>query len=190
MKIYSTILHKDCSDVTFDRKFSFNYEELIQCAKGKLFGPGNAQLPVPPMLMFDRITHISDDGGVNGKGNVEAEFDIKPDLWFFKCHFEGDPVMPGCLGMDGLWQLLGFTLGWLGGPGSGRAISVGEVKFTGQVLPTAKLLKFQLDLKRVIMRRLCMGIADGRVLCDGETVFEARDIRVGLFSNTAAEGIT
>jgi 3-hydroxyacyl-[acyl-carrier protein] dehydratase/trans-2-decenoyl-[acyl-carrier protein] isomerase len=134
------------SEVSSERKFSFNYDELIECARGRLFGP---------------------------------------DLWFFKCHFEDDPVMPGCLGMDGLWQLLGFTLGWLGGPGSGRALSVGEVKFSGQVLPTAKLLKFQLDLKRVIMRRLFMGIADGRVLCDGETVFEAKDIRVGLFSNDA-----
>ena len=168
-----------------ERKFSFNYDELIECARGRLFGPGNARLPLPPMLMFDRITRISEKGGANGKGEVDAEFDVKPDLWFFKCHFEDDPVMPGCLGMDGLWQLLGFTLGWLGGPGSGRALSVGEVKFSGQVLPTAKLLKFQLDLKRVIMRRLFMGIADGRVLCDGETVFEAKDIRVGLFSNDA-----
>ena len=137
------------------------------------------------MLMFDWITR-SRTGGANGKGEVEAEFDIKPDLWFFKCHFEGDPVMPGCLGMDALWQLLGFTLGWLGGPGSGRAISVGEVKFSGQVLPSAKLLTYRLDLKRVIMRKLYMGIADGSVDCDGETVFEAKDIRVGLFQNSAA----
>ena len=151
------------SEVSSERKFSFNYDELIECARGRLFGPGNARLPLPPMLMFDRITRISEKGGANGKGEVEAEFD----------------------GMDGLWQLLGFTLGWLGGPGSGRALSVGEVKFSGQVLPTAKLLKFQLDLKRVVMRRLFMGIADGRVLCDGETVFEAKDIRVGLFSNDA-----
>ncbi|MDA0342051.1 MAG: bifunctional 3-hydroxydecanoyl-ACP dehydratase/trans-2-decenoyl-ACP isomerase [Proteobacteria bacterium] len=175
--------------VTSQRASSFDYDDLIKCAQGQLFGPGNAQLPLPPMLMFDRITQISDDGGANGKGQVEAEFDIKPDLWFFKCHFQGDPVMPGCLGMDALWQLLGFSLGWLGGLGSGRAISVGEVKFTGQVLPTARLLKFHLDVKRVIMRRLCMGIADGRVMCDGEVVFEAKDIRVGLFKNPAlAEG--
>lgn len=168
------------------RASSFGYKELIECAQGRLFGPGNAQLPLPPMLMFDRITRIDDTGGANGKGQVEAELDIKPDLWFFKCHFQGDPVMPGCLGMDALWQLLGFTLGWLGGPGSGRAISVGEVKFTGQVLPTAKLLRFQLDIKRVVMRKLFMGVADGRVLCDGAAVFQARDIRVGLFSNPAA----
>ena len=175
--------------MTSQRASSFDYDDLIKCAQGQLFGPGNAQLPLPPMLMFDRITQINDDGGANGKGEVEAEFDIKPDLWFFKCHFQGDPVMPGCLGMDALWQLLGFSLGWLGGLGSGRAISVGEVKFTDQVLPTARLLKFQLDVKRVIMRRLCMGIADGRVMCDGKLVFEAKDIRVGLFKNPAqAEG--
>lgn len=166
---------------------TFSYDELIECAQGKLFGPGNPQLPMPPMLMFDRITKMSKDGGANNKGEVEAEFDIKPDLWFFKCHFENDPVMPGCLGMDALWQLLGFTLGWLGGLGSGRAISVGEVKFTGMVLPDAKLLKYRLDLKRVIMRRLVMGIADGYVECDGERVFEASDIRVGLFANQAIQ---
>jgi 3-hydroxyacyl-[acyl-carrier protein] dehydratase/trans-2-decenoyl-[acyl-carrier protein] isomerase len=174
---------KDLYQVTSQRASNFDYDDLIKCAQGQLFGPGNAQLPMPPMLMFDRITQINDDGGANGKGQVEAEFDIKPDLWFFKCHFQGDPVMPGCLGMDALWQLLGFSLGWLGGLGSGRAISVGEVKFTDQVLPTARLLKFQLDVKRVIMRRLCMGIADGRVMCDGKLVFEAKDIRVGLFKN-------
>ena len=175
--------------MTSQRASSFSYEDLIECAQGRMFGPGNAQLPMPPMLMFDRITKISDSGGANEKGEVEAEFDIKPDLWFFKCHSEGDPVMPGCLGMDALWQLLGFKLGWLGGLVSGRAISVGEVKFTGQVLPSAKLLNFKLDMKRVIMRRLCMGIADGVVLCDGEKVFEAKDIRVGLFNNSAvAEG--
>jgi 3-hydroxyacyl-[acyl-carrier protein] dehydratase/trans-2-decenoyl-[acyl-carrier protein] isomerase len=171
--------------VTSQRASSFSYDDLIECAQGRLFGPGNPQLPMPPMLMCDRITNISESGGANGKGQIEAEFDIKPDLWFFKCHFEGDPVMPGCLGMDALWQLVGFSLGWLGGQGSGRAISVGEVKFIGQVLPTAKKLKFQLDMKRVIMRRLCIGIADGVVLCDGESVFEAKDIRVGLFKNSA-----
>ena len=165
------------------RHASFGYKDLIECAQGRMFGPGNAKLPMPPMLMFDRITRISDEGGANGKGEVEAELDIKPDLWFFKCHFEGDPVMPGCLGIDALWQLLGFTLGWLGGLGSGRALSVGEIKFTGQVLPSARLLRFQLDIKRVIMRRLFLGIADGRVLCDDEMVFRADDIRVGLFNN-------
>ncbi|MDE0807985.1 MAG: bifunctional 3-hydroxydecanoyl-ACP dehydratase/trans-2-decenoyl-ACP isomerase [Alphaproteobacteria bacterium] len=175
--------------MTSQRASSFSYDDLIECAQGRLFGPGNPQLPMPPMLMCDRITNISESGGANGKGQIEAEFDIKPDLWFFKCHFEGDPVMPGCLGMDALWQLVGFSLGWLGGQGSGRAISVGEVKFIGQVLPTAKKLKFQLDMKRVIMRQLCIGIADGVVLCDGESVFEAKDIRVGLFKNPAiAEG--
>ena len=171
--------------MTSQRASSFSYNDLIECAQGRLFGPGNPQLPMPPMLMCDRITNISESGGANGKGQIEAEFDIKPDLWFFKCHFEGDPVMPGCLGMDALWHLVGFSLGWLGGQGSGRAISVGEVKFIGQVLPTAKKLKFQLDMKRVIMRRLCIGIADGVVLCDGESVFEAKDIRVGLFKNPA-----
>jgi 3-hydroxyacyl-[acyl-carrier protein] dehydratase/trans-2-decenoyl-[acyl-carrier protein] isomerase len=191
MTAFVTMTSKELCHVTSQRASSFDYDELIKCAQGQLFGPGNAQLPLPPMLMFDRITQISDDGGANGKGQVEAEFDIKPDLWFFKCHFQGDPVMPGCLGMDALWQLLGFSLGWLGGLGSGRAISVGEVKFTGQVLPTAKLLKFELKIKRVIMRRLCMGIADGRVMCDGEMVFEAKDIRVGLFKNPArAEGVS
>ena len=173
--------------MTSQRASSFSYDDLIECAQGRLFGPGNPQLPMPPMLMFDRITKISDTGGGSDKGEVEAEFDIKPDLWFFKCHFEGDPVMPGCLGMDALWQLLGFNLGWLGGLGSGRAISVGEVKFTGMVLPTAKLLTYQLDIKRLIMRRLVLGIADGRVLCDGEMVFEAKDIRVGLFKNSATD---
>ncbi len=168
-----------------ERATSFTYRDLIECANGRLFGPGNAQLPLPPMLMFDRITRISDSGGTNGKGEVEAELDVKPDLWFFKCHFQGDPVMPGCLGIDALWQLLGFTLGWLGGLGSGRAISVGQVRFSGQVLPTARLLRFQLDIKRVVTRKLFVGIADGKVLCDGDCVFEAKDIRVGLFNNPA-----
>ena len=157
-------------------------------AKGELFGPGNAQLPMPPMLMFNQITNLSTSGGAYDKGVVTAEFDIAPDLWFFDCHFVGDPVMPGCLGLDALWQLLGFTLGWMGGPGFGRAISVGEVKFSGQVLPSAKRLTYRLDLKRVIMRKLFMGIADGSVDCDGVTVFDAKDIRVGLFQNTAPEG--
>jgi len=162
---------------------SFDYNDLISCAKGKMFGPGNPQLPLPPMLMCDRITNISDSGGPHDKGIIRAELDINPDLWFFPCHFEGDPVMPGCLGMDALWQLVGFFLGWSGGEGRGLALSVGEVKFTGQILPTNKLVTFEIDMKRVILRRLIMGIADGRVICDGDTVFEANDIRVGLFKS-------
>ena len=162
---------------------SFDYNDLISCAKGKMVGPGNPQLPLPPMLMCDRITNISDSGGPHDKGIIRAELDINPDLWFFPCHFEGDPVMPGCLGMDALWQLVGFFLGWSGGEGRGRALSVGEVKFTGQILPTNKLVTFEIDMKRVILRRLIMGIADGRVICDGDTVFEANDIRVGLFKS-------
>ena len=162
---------------------SFDYNDLISCAKGDMFGPGNPQLPLPPMLMCDRITNITDTGGTHAKGLIRAELDINPDLWFFPCHFQGDPVMPGCLGMDALWQLVGFFLGWSGGEGRGRALSVGEVKFTGQILPTNKLVTFEIDMKRVILRRLIMGIADGRVICDGETVFEANDIRVGLFKS-------
>ena len=169
--------------MTFTNKQSFSYDDLITCAKGELFGPGNAQLPMPPMLMTDRITRITRDGGAYDKGEIIAELDIHADLWFFACHFAGDPVMPGCLGMDGLWQLVGFYLGWLEGQGKGRALSVGGVKFTGQILPSAKLVTFQLDIKRILMRRLVLGIADGRVLCDGETVFEASDIRVGLFTD-------
>jgi len=165
-------------------KNSYSYEELLQCAHGELFGEGNARLPLPPMLMFDRITRISDEGGANGKGEIEAEFDIRPDLWFFECHFESDPVMPGCLGLDALWQLLGFFLGWIGAPGRGRALGVGEVKLTGQILPTAKKVAYKLDLKRVINRKLVLGIADGIVQVDGKTIYEAKDLRVGLFTAT------
>ncbi len=167
-----------------NRKSSFSKEELLQCGRGELFGPGNAQLPLPPMLMFDRITRINDDGGEHGKGEVIAELDINPELWFFSCHFEGDPVMPGCLGLDAMWQLIGFYLGWKGGPGHGRALGSGEVKFTGQVLPTAKKVVYRIDLKRVIMRRLFMGIADARMEVDGREIYTARDLRVGLFTST------
>ncbi len=170
-----------------DRQSSYDYEELLKCGRGELFGPGNAQLPLPPMLMFDRITHVSEDGGTNGKGQIVAEFDINPDLWFFPCHFEGDPVMPGCLGLDALWQLTGFFLGWLGAPGRGRALSVGEVKFTDMVLPTTKLVTYEVNFKRVIMRRLVLGIADGTLKADGVEIYKAQDLRVGLFGAAAEE---
>jgi 3-hydroxyacyl-[acyl-carrier protein] dehydratase/trans-2-decenoyl-[acyl-carrier protein] isomerase len=168
------------------RKSSFDLQGLLACARGELFGPGNARLPFPPMLMFDRITKISEQGGTAGKGSVEAELDIHPNLWFFKCHFLGDPVMPGCLGLDAMWQLAGFFLGWLGGLGRGRALGVGEVKFSGMVLPTAKKVSYYVDLKRVIMRKLVLGIADGIMKVDGATIYEARDLRVGLFTDAAA----
>ena len=156
------------------RKSSFDLQGLLACARGELFGPGNAQLPLPPMLMFDRITKISEKGGSAGKGEIEAEFDINPNLWFFKCHFQDDPVMPGCLGLDAMWQMVGFFLGWLGGLGKGRALGVGEVKFTGMVLPTAKKVSYYIDLKRVIMRRLVLGIADGIMKVDGKTVYRGQ----------------
>lgn len=168
------------------RKNSFSYEDLIECAHGKLFGPGNAQLPLPPMLMLDRVTSITEDGGAHGKGQIVAELDIKPDLWFFPCHFENDPVMPGCLGLDAMWQLVGFFLGWVGGIGRGRALGVGNVKFSGQVLESAQTVTYIINLKRVIMRKLVLGVADGVLQVDGKPIFEANDIRVGLF--TTAEG--
>ena len=166
------------------RQSSFTREELLKCGHGELFGPGNAQLPLPPMLMFDRITTISEEGGVYGKGQIIAELDINPDLWFFECHFEGDPVMPGCLGLDAMWQLVGFHLGWLGGPGHGRALGSGEVKFSGQVTPKVKKITYHIDLKRVIMRKLFMGIADARMEADGKEIYVAKDLRVGLFTST------
>ena len=167
-----------------ERQTSFTREELLACGHGKLFGPGNAQLPLPPMLMFDRITHISEEGGAYGKGEIRAELDIKPDLWFFECHFEGDPVMPGCLGLDAMWQLIGFFLGWAGGPGHGRALGGGEIKFTGQVTPKNRLVSYQIDMKRVIKRKLFMGIADAVMAVDGREIYVAKDLRVGLFTST------
>ncbi len=167
-------------------KNSFNYEELIDCANGGLFGPGNARLPSPNMLMFDRITLITADGGSFEKGEIRAELDIKPDLWFFDCHFKGDPVMPGCLGLDAMWQLVGFFLGWKGNPGRGRALGSGEVKFFGQVLPGASLVTYHLEIKRLIERKLVMGIADGSMQVDGREIYTASDLRVGLFQDTAS----
>ena len=166
----------------FRDRNAFDYDDLIACGHGELFGPGNARLPLPPMLMFDRITNITSDGGKNGKGAVTAELDVNPDLWFFQCHFESDPVMPGCLGVDALWQLVGFHLGWLGHPGRGRALGVGEVKFADMVLPTVKKVTYKVDFRRVIARRLILGLADGQVLADGEPIYEAQNLRVGLFT--------
>ncbi|HFD80214.1 MAG TPA: 3-hydroxyacyl-[acyl-carrier-protein] dehydratase FabA [Gammaproteobacteria bacterium] len=163
---------------------SYTYEELLKCGHGELFGPGNARLPLPPMLMFDRITHISADGGSNGKGEIIAELDVHPDLWFFGCHFESDPVMPGCLGLDAMWQLIGFYLGWLGGPGRGRALGAGDVKFSGQVTPDCRMVTYRVDLKRVIQRKLYMGIADASLEVDGREIYQARSLRVGLFTST------
>jgi 3-hydroxyacyl-[acyl-carrier protein] dehydratase/trans-2-decenoyl-[acyl-carrier protein] isomerase len=165
---------------------SYSFEELLACGRGELFGDGNAQLPLPPMLMFDRIVSITEDGGKHGAGQIVAELDIKPDLWFFACHFQGDPVMPGCLGLDAMWQLVGFFLGWKGGPGHGRALGAGEIKFTGQVLPTGKKVTYRIDLKRVIMRKLVMGIADATMEIDGREIYTANDLKVGLFTQTNA----
>jgi len=163
---------------------SYTNEELLACARGEMFGPGNAQLPKPPMLMFDRIISINDNGGQFNKGQIIAELDVNKELWFFDCHFQGDPVMPGCLGLDAMWQLVGFYLGWKGGKGKGRALGAGEVKFSGQVLPKSTKVTYIIDLKRVIIRKLVMGIADAKMLVDGREVYEAKDLKVGLFTNT------
>jgi 3-hydroxyacyl-[acyl-carrier protein] dehydratase/trans-2-decenoyl-[acyl-carrier protein] isomerase len=168
-----------------ERRNSFEYEDLIACGRGELFGAGNAQLPLPPMLMFDRIAKIEAAGGAHDKGIVVAEYDVKPDHWYFSCHFKNDPVMPGCLGLDALWQLTGFFLGWLGAPGRGRALGVGEVKFTGMVVPTIKRVEYVVDVKRVILRRLKLGIADGLLKADGNVIYTAKDLRVGLFEGDA-----
>jgi 3-hydroxyacyl-[acyl-carrier protein] dehydratase/trans-2-decenoyl-[acyl-carrier protein] isomerase len=161
---------------------SYDRDDLLACARGETFGPGNAQLPYPPMLMFDRITHIDATGGSFGKGCLTAEFDIHRDQWFFDCHFIGDPVMPGCLGLDAMWQLVGFFLGWSGAPGRGRALGVGEVKFTGQVTPRIARIVYRIDFKRLILRKLVMGVADGVLEADGKPIYEARDLKVGLFN--------
>lgn len=168
-----------------ERKNQFDKEALLSCSRGELFGPGNSQLPAPNMLMMDRIIEITEDGGEKGKGYIHAELDITPDLWFFDCHFPGDPVMPGCLGLDAMWQLVGFFLGWSGGPGKGRALGVGEVKFTGQILPTAKKVTYKITMKRVIKRKLFMGIGDGIVEVDGRPIYQAKDLKVGLFQDTS-----
>jgi 3-hydroxyacyl-[acyl-carrier protein] dehydratase/trans-2-decenoyl-[acyl-carrier protein] isomerase len=163
---------------------SFTKEELIDCGHGRLFGEGNARLPVDQMLMIDRINYISSDGGQHNKGELIAELDINPDLWFFECHFPSDPVMPGCLGLDAMWQLVGFFLGWRGNPGKGRALGSGEVKFFGQVLPYAQKVTYHITMKRVIERKLVMGIADGSLSVDGKEIYTAQDLRVGLFTST------
>lgn len=170
-----------------DRPNQFAKEQLLQCGYGEMFGPGNAQLPVGNMLMLDRITHISAEGGEFGKGEVVAELDINPDLWFFECHFPGDPVMPGCLGLDAMWQLIGFFLGWKGNPGRGRALGCGEVKFTGQVLPEVKKVTYRIQMTRVIERKLVMGIANAVLEADGKVIYEAKDLRVGLFTTPSEE---
>lgn len=169
-----------------ERRDSFIYEDLLACGRGELFGPGNAQLPLPPMLMFDRIARISEEGGAHGKGEARAEFDVKPTLWFFDCHFKGDPVMPGCLGLDALWQLTGFFLGWLGLTGQGRASSVGEVKLMREVTPSVKHLQYVIDIKRVIARKLKLAEADGQLIVDGEAIYTAKDLRVLLKQDAVA----
>jgi 3-hydroxyacyl-[acyl-carrier protein] dehydratase/trans-2-decenoyl-[acyl-carrier protein] isomerase len=160
---------------------SLDRDQLLACARGEVFGPGNARLPLPPMLMFDRITEISAEGGEFGRGVARAELDLRPDLWFFGCHFEGDPVMPGCLGLDAMWQLAGFYLPWLGEPGRGRALGVDEVRFKGQVLPDARRVSYRIDVRRVMRGKLALVVADGRTFVDGAEIYLARGLRVGLF---------
>ena len=169
-----------------NRRSGYEYEDLLACGRGEMFGPGNAQLPLPPMLMFDRIIEISETGGEYGKGLVRAELDVKPDLWFFGCHFKNDPVMPGCLGLDALWQMVGFYLGWIGGEGRGRALGLGELKFAGQVLPTVRKVAYHVDIKRVMRTKLVLGVADGWLSMDDEIIYRAKDLKVGLFKQDAA----
>ena len=164
------------------KKSYFNYDELIDCANGKLFGPGNAKLPSPPMLMFDRITEITENQGFYKKGSMKAELDIKDNLWFFDCHFREDPVMPGCLGLDAMWQLVGFFLGWLGNPGRGRALGVSTVKFTGEVLKNVKMATYEIDIKRILVKgETTVGLANGILLADGKKIYSAENLKVGLF---------
>lgn len=169
-----------------ERRSSYEYEDLLACGRGELFGAGNAQLPLPPMLMFDRISEVSERGGEFGKGFIRAELDLKPELWFFGCHFKGDPVMPGCLGLDALWQMVGFFLGWLGSPGRGRALGLGELKFSGQVLPSMRKIVYNVDFKRVMRSKLVLGIADGWLSADGEIIYRASDLKVALVRQEAA----
>ena len=168
-------------------KSSYNRDELLQCGYHGLNGPGTAQLPVPPMLMFDRILEISSDGGTNGKGHIIAELDIHPDIWFFDCHFPGDPVMPGCLGLDALWQLIGFFLTWSDIPGHGRALGAKEIKFGGMVTPKTKTVRYEIQMKRTMRRPLVLGIGDGTMIADDKPIYEAKDLRVGLFSREQLE---
>jgi len=164
------------------KKSSFNYNDLIDCANGKLFGPGNARLPSPPMLMFDRITEITDNQGFYKKGSMKAELDIKENLWFFDCHFKEDPVMPGCLGLDAMWQLVGFFLGWLGNPGRGRALGVSTVKFTGEVLKNVKMARYEIDIKRILVKgETTVGLANGILMADEKKIYSAENLKVGLF---------
>ena len=168
---------------TFTPQSSYSYEEIIECGKGNLFGEGNAQLPAPPMLMFDRITNVNKDGGAHGKGEIIAELDINADLWFFKCHFLGDPIMPGCLGLDALWQMLGFYLGWLGYPGKGRALGVGEIKFVEEIKPDKELIKYKVSLKKSLNKKgLSIGYGDGQIIHKEKIIYHANDLRVGLFN--------
>ena len=167
----------------FKPQSSYNYKEILECGKGNLFGPGNAQLPAPPMLMFDRITQVNNDGGMHQKGEIIAELDIKPDLWFFDCHFIGDPVMPGCLGLDALWQMLGFYLGWLGYPGKGRALGVGEIKFVEEIKPDKRLIQYKVNIKKSMSKKgFSIGYGDGQIIHENKIIYHANDLKVGLFN--------